>query len=193
MTPPADRPAWHVIKTPAGTGFQATPSLGCTGARRGSGRHRRRGGRPGQRRDRLSEVAMQCIDLRTLGRYRVWNEIEGRWAWARDDAGDLIVPGRGGFIATWGDGTLAACTKGWHTTQKILDSVPGAYVAQDGDDGQNVVFPAEYHGPVARILRSERRQAGNKGSGNLLKSPPAYAKTGGRQALRTTSDDSQAT
>jgi hypothetical protein len=30
MTPPADRPKWHVIKTPAGTSFQATPSLGCT-------------------------------------------------------------------------------------------------------------------------------------------------------------------
>jgi hypothetical protein len=30
MTPPADRPEWHVIKTPAGADSRATPSLGCT-------------------------------------------------------------------------------------------------------------------------------------------------------------------
>jgi hypothetical protein len=95
---------------------------------------------------------VQCIDLRTLGRYRVWYEAEGRPANGWDDPWDLVVRGQGGFIAPWGDGTLVACTNGRRTTDKILAAVPAAVVHQDGDDGQNVVFPAQDHGPVARLL-----------------------------------------
>jgi hypothetical protein len=101
---------------------------------------------------------MWCIDLRSIGRYRVWNEVEDRWATSRDDPGDLIVPGRYGFMATWGPSTLAACTNGRKTTDKILAAVPGARVVQDGDDGQNVVFPSEHHQAVAVILVLRRHK-----------------------------------
>jgi hypothetical protein len=120
---------------------------------------------------------MQCIDLRTVGRYRVWNEAESRPSRKADDPWDLVAKGRSGFIAPWGPDTLVACTNRRTTTDAILRAVPGSYVAQDGADGQNVVFPADRVGVVVKILRVRIRRAGNAGSGNLLKTPPVRARS----------------
>jgi hypothetical protein len=120
---------------------------------------------------------MQCIDLRTVGRYRVWNEAENRAARKADNPWDLVAPGRSGFIAPWGPDTLVACTNRQTTTDLILRAVPPAVVAQDGTDGQNVVFPADRVGVVAKILRVRTRRAGNAGSGSLLKTPPVRARS----------------
>src|SRR5262245_14087752 len=101
-----------------------------------------------------------CPDLRHLAgdRYRVANEVEGRRAHAPDPAWDLIVPGRGGFVAPWGPGRLVACTRGRGTTRKLLALVPGAAVVADGADGQNVVFGVAHLDAVAGLLYLRRRR-----------------------------------
>jgi hypothetical protein len=92
-------------------------------------------------------------------RYRVYNEIYGRPAHARDDGWDLILVGRGGFVAPWGfDGRLVACTHATATTKRLLATVPDAVLVQDGSDGANVVFPAEHLDAVAAILRLRRKR-----------------------------------
>jgi hypothetical protein len=140
--------------------------------------------------------------LRTTGRYRVWNEAESRPANGWDDRWDLVVFGRGGFIAPWGDGTLAACTKASETTKKILADVPGSWVAQDGSDGQNVVFPAGCHGPVAELLRVPRRKPttalkrrvalGKLAAVNRTRKTTNRRHLRARQSLQESRDDSQA-
>jgi hypothetical protein len=98
-------------------------------------------------------------DLRAVGdQYRLWNEIERRWAHARDDPDELVIPGRAGFVAVYGAGTLVACTNGIAATKRILVGVPGARVTQDGDDGQNIAFPAEHLPIVAELLRLRKRR-----------------------------------
>jgi hypothetical protein len=100
-----------------------------------------------------------CVDLRTgADRFRPWNELDERKARATDDVWDLILPGRGGFVAPWGGSRLVACTRSSATTQKLLAIVPGARVHQDGSDGQNVVFDAEHLDAVAKLLRLRRRR-----------------------------------
>jgi hypothetical protein len=105
-------------------------------------------------------MSNNCTNLlRSWGdRYRVYNEIEGRRARAKDDAWDLVLLGRAGFVAVWGQGLLVACTRSTATTKRVLAAVPGAVVAQDGDDGANVVFPAEHLDTVADILRLRRKR-----------------------------------
>jgi hypothetical protein len=101
-----------------------------------------------------------CVHLlkRSGNRYRVFNEIEGRQAFARDDPWDLVLPGRSGFVAAWGDDRLVACTHSTITTRRILAAVEGAVIVQDGDDGANIAFPAERLDVVAPILRLRRRR-----------------------------------
>jgi hypothetical protein len=100
-----------------------------------------------------------CIDLRTFGnRYRVRNETHDRTAHATDDRWDLIIQGRGGFIAPWGRGRLVACTRGSATTNKIMAAVPGARIVQDGSDGQNLTFDPAHLATVAGLLRLRRRR-----------------------------------
>jgi len=102
---------------------------------------------------------VECIDLRQYGeRFHVWNETERRRAWERDDPWDMNLRGRLGFIAPWGPTTLVACTNSMITTRKILAAVPGAKIAQDGDDGQNVTFPGEAFEVVAAIMQLRKRR-----------------------------------
>jgi hypothetical protein len=107
-----------------------------------------------------------CTDLRRLaaGHYRVHNENAGRRAYEGDDPWDLILPGRAGFVAPWayvpprGSGALVACTNSTVTTKRLLTTIPGCAIDQDGADGANVAFPAEYLDAVAAILRLRRRR-----------------------------------
>jgi hypothetical protein len=102
---------------------------------------------------------MHCVDLRTLGRYRVWNEAENRPANGWDDPWDLVIRGQGGFVAPWGGERLVACTRSSSTTQKLLEAIPEAVVVQDGSDGQNLVFPASDLEAVADLMYLRRRRA----------------------------------
>jgi len=104
-------------------------------------------------------VTCPCVDLRSYGdRYRVRNEAEGRRARDRDDPWDLVLPGARGFVAPWGGATLVACTNAAATTRRVLAPAPGAVVAQDGADGQNVTFGAAHLDTVAPVLRLYRRR-----------------------------------
>jgi hypothetical protein len=44
-------------------------------------------------------------------------------------------------------------------TDRFLKAIPCSRVARVGDDGQNVVFPKQDRGPVARVLGLERRRS----------------------------------
>jgi hypothetical protein len=101
----------------------------------------------------------ECVDLRDFGdRYRVWNELEGRRAYGRDDPWHLTLPGWSGFVAPHGGVKLVARTRSRGMTRRLLAVVPGAQVVQDGDDGQNVTFDASHLGLVADLLRLRRRR-----------------------------------
>jgi hypothetical protein len=91
-------------------------------------------------------------------RFRVFNEVEGRPARTRDDEGELIIPGRSGFVAVWGQALLVACTHATATTRRVLEHVPGSVVVQNGDDGANIAFGPEYLDTVAAILRLRRNR-----------------------------------
>jgi hypothetical protein len=99
-------------------------------------------------------MALTCPDLRIIGRrFRPQNETYNRSAHSTDDCWELVLPGRSGFVAPFGGSLLMACTRSSGTTDKILASVPGARVHQDGADGQNIVFPADWLSTVADLLR----------------------------------------
>jgi hypothetical protein len=92
-------------------------------------------------------------------RYRVFHEIEGRPAHARDDPWDLVLVGRSGSVALWcNGGQLVAITNAAATTRRLLAAVPGAKLVQDGDDGANIAFGPEYLDTVAAILRLRRNR-----------------------------------
>jgi hypothetical protein len=100
-----------------------------------------------------------CVDLRIVGdRYRVWNELEDRRAYDRDDPWDLILPGWSGFVAPHGGQKLVACTRSCITTRRLMAVVPGAVIVQDGADGQNVTFDADHLEAVACLLRVRKRR-----------------------------------
>jgi hypothetical protein len=92
------------------------------------------------------------------GRFKVFNEVEGRPARVRDDAWDLILVGRSGFVAVWGAGLLVACTHSTATTKRLLATVPDSVIVQDGADGANVTFPAEHLDAVAVVLKLRRKR-----------------------------------
>lgn len=101
---------------------------------------------------------MHCIDLRTVGPYRLLNELTGAKAKKTDDPWELLIPGRAGDVSPWGGEYLLASTRSMATTRRILEAVPGAAVTQDADDGQNVRFPASALPVVAGILRLRKRR-----------------------------------
>jgi hypothetical protein len=104
-------------------------------------------------------MTMTCVDLRTYGDcFRVWNELEDRRAYDRDDPWDLILPGWSGFVAPHGGTKLVACTRSQITTRRLLATVPGAVIVQDGADGQNVTFDADHLAAVACLLRVRKRR-----------------------------------
>jgi hypothetical protein len=97
--------------------------------------------------------------LRSWGdRFRIFHETEGRPARAKDDEWALIIPGRRGFVAVWGQDRLVACTNATATTKRLLASVPGSVIVQSGDDGANITFPPEHLDTVAVILRLRRKR-----------------------------------
>lgn len=53
---------------------------------------------------------------------------------------------------------MAACTDKAGSTARRLKALPFAVVAQDGDDGANVVFPVDRFEEVAEIMRPRRRR-----------------------------------
>jgi|SRR6516162_9263471 hypothetical protein len=138
-----------------------------------------------------------CIDLRDYGdRYRVWNELEGRRAHQADDPWDLVIPGRGGFVAPHGREHLLACTGSSITTRRVLAADPEAVVIQDGSDGQNVTFHAGHFTAVAEVLRLRRRrrqpaQAADRLRGHQFR-PAAQATAGPSLAPEGVPDDSGA-
>jgi hypothetical protein len=92
-------------------------------------------------------------------RFRVFNEVEGRRAYARDDEWDLVLVGSNGKVVLWSrTGTLCACTNSRGMTNRLLAAVPGAKVEQDGSDGQNITFEPEHLETVAKLLRLRRRK-----------------------------------
>src|SRR5262249_6063816 len=66
--------------------------------------------------------------------------------------------GVNGHVGVHGDNLLTACTRSKLATGRILKAVAGARVAQDGSDGQNVVFDVASLDTVAAILRLRRRK-----------------------------------
>jgi hypothetical protein len=101
---------------------------------------------------------MNCIDLRSMTGFKIVSELTGKRAGVRDDAWELLIPGRFGDVAPYGGDLLIASTHGPYKTREILKAVPSAVVTQDGDDGQNITFPAAHFGTVAGILRLWKRR-----------------------------------
>jgi hypothetical protein len=102
-----------------------------------------------------------CTSLlhRYGSRFKLFNEIRSRRAFARDDPWELIIPGRRGFVAPWGyDGSLVAITNATRTTRRLLVAVPGAVVVQDGSDGANITFMPEHLDAVAEVLKLRRKK-----------------------------------
>ena len=68
-----------------------------------------------------------------------------------------MVARKHGYICPWGGSKLAACVNraGWIVNR--LKALPGAEVAQDGDDGANVLFDVAHFDEVAEIMKPRRR------------------------------------
>jgi hypothetical protein len=69
----------------------------------------------------------------------------------------MIIPCRHGHICPWGGENLAACTRRRGPIANRLKALPFVEVAQDGDDGANVVFSVEHFDEVAKIMQARRR------------------------------------
>jgi hypothetical protein len=63
-----------------------------------------------------------------------------------------------GHICPWGGTQLAACTKRRGQIVNRLKALQFTTVAQDGDDGANVLFDVEHFDQVAEIMRPRRRR-----------------------------------
>ena len=107
---------------------------------------------------------MQCVNLKERfgERYRVEYE-ESYYAEyganpRTDDPWLMIIPCRNGHICPWGDDLLAACTNTANKVAAKLKRLPFTTVAQDGDDGANILFPAKHFNAVAKIMRPRRRR-----------------------------------
>jgi hypothetical protein len=107
---------------------------------------------------------MKCINLKKrFGRqYRVAYEesyyAEKQEFRAAEAQWLIVILCRHGHISPWGGDKLAACTAKAGSMAKRLKSLPFATVAQDGDDGANVVFAVEHFEEVAAIMKPRRRR-----------------------------------
>ena len=63
-----------------------------------------------------------------------------------------------GHICPWGGSLLAACTKIAGKIANRLKRLPFAQVAQDGDDGVNVVFDVQHFDTIADIVKPRQRR-----------------------------------
>jgi hypothetical protein len=75
----------------------------------------------------------------------------------------MMVPCQHGEICPWGDENLAACTSKAGSVAKRLKALPYTTVAQDGDDGANVVFPVGHFDEVVAIMKPRRRRRLSEG------------------------------
>jgi len=102
-----------------------------------------------------------CIDLKERfgDKYRIENE-EPATAW-NTDPWYFIIPCRNnaGHIYPYGGNMLGFASNGRHPKMcKQIASLPGAEVWQDGDDGQNVIFPVDVFDQVAQIVHLKQKK-----------------------------------
>jgi len=107
---------------------------------------------------------MKCIDLKQRfgDRFKVAYE-ESYYAEYGPDARTvdpwlMIILCQHGEICPWGDDNLAACTNHAGPIANRLKALPYTQVAQDGDDGANVVFDVKHFDKVAQIMKPRRRR-----------------------------------
>ena len=107
---------------------------------------------------------MDCINLKERfgDRFKVKYEESycvqyGENAW-RDDPVLMVIPCENGHICPWGGSNLAACTNSAGRVANKLKALPFTEVAQDGDDGANVVFDVSHFDEVAEIMKPRRRR-----------------------------------
>ncbi|MFH1923803.1 MAG: hypothetical protein ABIP48_28425 [Planctomycetota bacterium] len=65
---------------------------------------------------------------------------------------------RHGHICPWGGSQLAACTNGRGPVANRLKALPFTTVAQEGDDGVNVLFDVAHFDQVAEIMKPRLRR-----------------------------------
>ena len=75
-----------------------------------------------------------------------------------EDPWYMEIPCENGSIAPWGGFELVACTKTAGPVANRLKAIPFTRVAQDGDDGANVVFGVEHFDVVAKLMKPRRRR-----------------------------------
>jgi len=68
------------------------------------------------------------------------------------------IPCQHGHIGVWGDDWLVASTNRAGSIAKRLSDLPFTTVAQDGDDGANVLFTLDHFDEVAEIMKPRRRR-----------------------------------
>ena len=110
-----------------------------------------------------------CIDLRRQfgDCYRMRHEDAQHGKHARtEDPWLMVIACRNGHIGPWGGTTLVACTDRSGPVAKRLKSLPFAQVAQDGDDGVNVLFDVAHFDEVAQIMRPLRKYRVSKKEAN---------------------------
>ena len=109
--------------------------------------------------------ARECPDLRELcgRRFRLKHET-GRKAHHDDDPWLLLADCTNGTIGPWGPGLLVATTNNRGPLIGKLAKLPAARIAQDGDDGVNVVFPADQFKAACALMKPRRRRQLTAGS-----------------------------
>ncbi|MFC1597104.1 hypothetical protein ACFL5Q_04080 [Planctomycetota bacterium] len=70
----------------------------------------------------------------------------------------MILPCHHGHICPWGDTQLAACTRRPGQIVNRLKALQFTTVAQDSEDGANVLFDVKHFDQVAEIMRPRRRR-----------------------------------
>ncbi len=105
---------------------------------------------------------MECINLKERFGDRFKVDYEGsyyaeRWRKTTEEAWRMILLCENGHICPWGGSELAACTNGTRVASK-LKRLPFTTIAQDGDDGANIVFDVKHFEEVAEILRPRKRR-----------------------------------
>ena len=98
---------------------------------------------------------MKCIDLKTLGKFRIEHESGKR---GRDDLWLLVIPCRHGHIYPHGGDRLGFASRCRGPVANKVAALPGARIEQEAGDGLNVSFPVEMFGRVARIVGAKRQR-----------------------------------
>jgi len=99
-----------------------------------------------------------CINLKEEygDKYRIrWEEpANSRWL----DPWYQYIPCRFGHIYPHGGGLLGFASRKRGPVANRVESLPYAKISQDGDDGMNIIFPAEHFEQVAEIVQPRRRR-----------------------------------